>query len=181
MLMAYEVTRDWPVATRLIHVPDPVSSEPSSHPIAAPVLDPQFEPVIVPILRAGLPLAEGIMTVLPDAPMGHIGVQRQLESAELDQYLVALPALEKQPMFILVDPVVGTGNAARQIIEGLHDNVGIPYEAIRFVTLLISPKGVEELAQVSDVRIYAASVEDKLSRRDYVEPGFGNAANRLYG
>jgi uracil phosphoribosyltransferase len=178
MLMAYEITRDWPVATRPVQVPDPLSYAPSD-PFEAPILDPQFKPVIVPMLRAGLPLAEGIMTVLPDLPVGHIGVQRGREDHDLVEYLIALPAPQGRT-FILVDPVIGTGIAALQTIEALSE-FGISEEAVRFVTVLISPEGAASLAQKSKVRIYAAALEDYLDDEKYVRPGFGNAMDRLYG
>lgn len=177
MFLAFEVTRDLPTTLRRIEVSDALATR-SYGDLEAPIMAGQ-NPVLVPILRAGLVLAEGVRAAMPSVSTGHIGLQRHRESPEFIEYLVALPDPEDR-IFILIDPVVGTGNAACRAIEVLLE-YGVSASAIRFVTLLISPEGAKLVAdRHPDVPIYAVSLEQGLDARKYIVPGFGHATDRLF-
>ncbi len=168
-LMVYEVTRTFET--------DPVS-------IDTPIMTAVGQRIrgaitIVPVLRAGLGMIDGILEIMPEARVGHIGLARDEQSLEPVVYLNKLPKdLDAGPV-ILVDPMLATGGSASAAITMLR-NAGA--HDIRMICLVASPEGVERLAKDHpDVTIYAATLDEKLDERGYILPGLGDAGDRMYG
>lgn len=172
MLMAYEVTRDLPLED--IVVQGPLGPAPGRS-IAGKKLG------VVPILRAGLGMVSGILKLVPNAKVGHIGLYRDETTLEPVEYYCKLPVdLEERDLFLL-DPMLATGGSAAAAIEFLKKR-GARNGSIKFLCLLCSPRGVEVLqAAHPDVDIYTASMDTSLNDRGYILPGLGDAGDRLFG
>jgi uracil phosphoribosyltransferase len=171
LLMGYEVTRDLP----LTHAPieTPVA------PMAAPVIQGR-KPAIVSILRAGLIMAEGLHELMPSARSGHIGLYRDHDTHQAVEYLVKLPAPEGR-LFILVDPMLATGNSACHAIEVLNRH-GVADADIRFVALVIAPEGMAQVAsRHPGLIVFGAALDERLNETAYIVPGLGDAGDRLFG
>lgn len=145
----------------------------------APVLDgPQ--PVIVPVLRAGLGMSEGLMELIPDCQIGHIGLYRDEETHRPKEYLVRLPKALGQ-LFILTDPMLATGYSAVHAVDTLISR-GVSADNIVFMCLVAAPEGVSVLSgKYPGVKIYTASLDDRLNDNAYIMPGLGDAGDRLFG
>lgn len=171
LLMGYEITRHLPLTTREIETPMQI--------MKAPILDGE-RPAIVPILRAGLGMSEGLSELMPSAPVGHIGLYRDHDTHQPVEYLVKLPMIKKRP-FILVDPMLATGNSAVYAVEVLEKN-GVDKKDVSFMALVGAPEGVKTFrASYPDIPIYIASLDDKLNEDAYIMPGLGDAGDRLFG
>ena len=170
MLMVYEVTRDLPVEEVTIETP---------------IMKAQFnmlagKPIgIIPILRAGLGMVDGIMQLIPNAKVGHIGLYRDPETLEPVEYYCKLPEdAEHRELFVL-DPMLATGGSAAAAIgflkqRGCHN--------IRLINLIAAPEGIERVHQEHpDVDIYVAALDEKLNDQGYIIPGMGDAGDRLFG
>jgi uracil phosphoribosyltransferase len=170
-LMGYEVTRSLPVSTQKIETP--------LAPMDAPVLKGKH-PVIVPILRAGLGMAEGLEELMPESPVGHIGLYRDAETKRPVEYLVKLPHHEERP-FILVDPMLATGHSAKYAFD-LLVKAGISPAHASLMALVSAPEGVKVLQDAyPQTRIYTAALDDYLNDNAYIVPGLGDAGDRLFG
>lgn len=174
ILLAYEVTID----NELIKISN-IQIETPVGIATTPVIQ-GHKPVIVPILRAGLPLAEGFKEVLPMARTGHIGMQRD-ESYAARPYVVILPETENRS-FIIVDPVIATGNTACRTVEILKE-LDIAEESIRFVTIILAAEGINQMAERHPkVRVYGVKIDEQLDEATkFILPGFGDAGDRLFG
>lgn len=170
MLMGYELTRGLPITTTTIETP--------IQKMEAPVLA-ERAPVIAPILRAALGMAEGLEEIMPDSQIGHIGLYRDHETHLPVEYLVRLPQNEGQ-RFILVDPMLATGNSAKYAIDVLVKH-GVKPSQISFLALVSAPEGVAELRKSYDIPVYVASMDEKLNEKAYIVPGLGDAGDRLFG
>ncbi len=171
LLMGYEVTRDLPVRRE---------------PIETPVAETEGEFIagkkvaIVPILRAGLGMADGLMELMPSARVGHIGVYRDPKTLQAVEYMVKLPEVEGRT-FIVVDPMLATGNSAVHAINVLNRK-GVADADIRFMALVAAPEGVRTLEKAHPtVPIYVAALDEKLDDHAYIVPGLGDAGDRLFG
>lgn len=171
LLLGYEVTRDLPLTRRTIRTP--------MQAMEAPVLDGPL-PVVVPILRAGLGMAEGLVELIPDCSIGHVGVYRDERTHMPVEYLVRLPAYEGN-IFIITDPMLATGHSAEHVMRVLRKH-GVPDSHIVLMCLVAVPEGVRQIAQeFGSVRIYTASLDERLNERAYILPGLGDAGDRLFG
>ncbi|MCD8520370.1 MAG: uracil phosphoribosyltransferase [Alphaproteobacteria bacterium] len=171
LLMGYEITRNLPLTTRTIETPIQT--------MEAPVLK-DAPPVIVPILRAALGMADGLEEIMPDAQVGHIGLYRDHETHLPVEYLIRLPKHTNQS-YILVDPMLATGNSAKHAVDVLLRQ-GIPLEKISFMALVAAPEGVKVLHDAyPEVPVYVASLDEKLNENAYIVPGLGDAGDRLFG
>ena len=172
MLMAYEVTRD--LALEDIEVVGPLGPAPGKT-ISGKKLG------IVPILRAGLGMVGGILRLVPNAKVGHIGLYRDEATLQPVEYYCKLPEdLAERDLFLL-DPMLATGGSASAAVEFLKKR-GAVSKNIKFLCLLCSPKGVEVLQQAHpEVDIYTASIDQTLNERGYILPGLGDAGDRLFG
>ncbi|MCK5297133.1 MAG: uracil phosphoribosyltransferase [Alphaproteobacteria bacterium] len=172
LLMGYEATRTLPLA----HAP-----------IETPVCKMEKAPVIagkkltiVPILRAGIGMADGLLELVPSARVGHIGMYRDEKTLKPVQYLVKIPTTTGR-LFILVDPMLATGNSAVAAVDILLDK-GIHLENIVFMALVAAPEGLKVFKESHpDVPVYLASLDEKLNENAYIVPGLGDAGDRLFG
>ena len=171
LLMGYDVTRDLPVR-----------SEPIETPVAATQGDfiAGKKVAVVPILRAGLGMADGLLELMPSARVGHIGVYRDPDTLQAVEYLVKLPAVAGRT-FILVDPMLATGNSAVHAIDVLNKH-GVDDANIRFLALVAAPEGVGTVeAAHRHVAIFVAALDERLNDHAYIVPGLGDAGDRLFG
>ena len=167
--MVYEVTRDWPTTARPIHTP--------MEPMTGQVLARKV--TLVPILRAGLGMAEGVLHLLPDARMGHLGVYRDEKTLEPISYYQKLPPDIAQTEVLLIDPMLATGGSGSAAISFLKKaNV----KSMKFVCLVAAPEGIQALhGQHPEVPIYCAAIDRQLNDKGYILPGLGDAGDRIFG
>lgn len=134
---------------------------------------------VVPILRAGLGMADGMMNLLPNAKMGHIGLYRNPDTLMPTSYYCKLPPDVEERDVIIVDPMLATGNSA---IEAARIVKEAGAKSVRLVCLLAAPEGINAMQQSHpDVDIYVASVDECLDDHGYIVPGLGDAGDRLFG
>jgi uracil phosphoribosyltransferase len=170
LLMGYEVTRNLPLTTRTIETPLTKMEAPV---IAGKKL------AIVPVLRAGIGMADGLLELIPSARVGHIGLYRD-EHHRPVEYVVRLPELEGR-VFILCDPMIGTGYSAAHAVDVLKER-GVPADHILFLALVASPEGMQVFQdEHPDVMMYVGSLDDHLDEHAYIVPGLGDAGDRLFG
>ena len=169
MLMGYEVCRDFPL--KEVEIETPMQK------MTAHELDGK-KVAVVPILRAGLGMVDGLLTLIPAAKVGHIGMYRDEKTHEPVFYYYKMPD-GKDRMVILTDPMLATGGSACDAIKRLKDD---GYTHIRMVCLVASPQGVERLQREHpDVDIYTAALDDGLNKDCYILPGLGDAGDRIFG
>ena len=134
---------------------------------------------IVPILRAGLGFVDGMLELVPNAKVGHVGLYRDPDSHEPVEYYCELPAdIEKRRIFVL-DPMLATGGSASAAIEFIKKRGG---KDITFMCLIAAPEGIKVLQdEHPDVDIYIAAKDERLNEKAYILPGLGDAGDRLYG
>ncbi len=170
MLMGYEVTRDLPLED--VEIETPVARSVQKR-IAGKKL------AIVPILRAGLGMVDGLLSLVPVARVGHIGLYRDPDTHNPVEYYCKLPADISKRLVIVVDPMLATGGSAADAIRMLK-NKGCT--SIRLMCLVAAPEGVRKVqAEHPDVDIYSASLDEKLNDHAYIVPGLGDAGDRLFG
>ncbi len=170
MLMAYEVTRDLPL--REIEIETPICRA-QTKVIAGKKL------AIVQILRAGLGMVDGIMSLVPSAKVGHIGLYRDPETLEPVEYYCKLPEDCGEREILLVDPMLATGGSASAAI-GFLKRRGCKH--IKLVCLIAAPEGTRRVQEDHpDVNIYVAAMDEKLNDNGYIIPGLGDAGDRLFG
>ncbi|MBF1166737.1 MAG: uracil phosphoribosyltransferase [[Eubacterium] sulci] len=134
---------------------------------------------IVPILRAGLGFVDGMLELVPNAKVGHVGLYRDPDSHEPVEYYCKLPAdIEKRRIFVL-DPMLATGGSASAAIDFIKKRGG---KDITFMCLIAAPEGIKVLQdEHPDVDIYIAAKDERLNEKAYILPGLGDAGDRLYG
>ena len=170
MLMGYEATRNLPLEKVKIETPicETTVNMLKGEDIA-----------IVPILRAGLAFVEGMLELVPNAKVGHVGVQRNEDTHEPEEYYCKLPKdVDKRKIFVM-DPMLATGGSAVYVIDAIKKRGG---RDIVFMCLIASPEGIDVLRNAHpDVDIYIAAKDEKLNENAYIVPGLGDAGDRLYG
>ena len=134
---------------------------------------------IVPILRAGLGMVDGVLTVVPSAKVGHIGLYRDPETHLPVEYYCKLPMDVAERDLIVVDPMLATGGSAIAAIDFIKQR---GCKRITMMALVGCPEGVEALQKAHpDVDIYIAAIDDRLNEHKYIVPGLGDAGDRLFG
>jgi len=170
MLMAYEVTRD--LELKEIEIETPICKT-TVQTLANEKI------AVIPILRAGLGMADGIMSLIPNAKVGHIGLYRNPDTLMPTGYYCKLPSDIAERETIIVDPMLATGNSGIEAIHILKEN---KVSSIRFVSLIAAPEGIKAMqAAHPDVDIYVAHIDEKLNEHGYIVPGLGDAGDRLFG
>ena len=170
MLMGYEVTRDLQLEEMTIETP---ICKTTGYSLAGKKI------ALVPILRAGLGMVDGMLSLLPAAKVGHIGLYRDPETYEPVEYYCKLPSdIEKREVTVL-DPMLATGGSATAAIDFLKKRGA---KHIKLVNIIAAPEGVEYVkSHHPDVDIFVASVDEKLNEHKYIVPGLGDAGDRLFG
>jgi uracil phosphoribosyltransferase len=134
---------------------------------------------LVPILRAGLGMAEGVLKLLPDARMGHLGVYRDHATLEPVTYYQKLPPDVAETEVLLIDPMLATGGSGSAAVTYLK-RAGVKH--MRFVCLVAAPEGIGAIhKQHPEVPIYCAAVDRQLNEKGYIMPGLGDAGDRIFG
>jgi uracil phosphoribosyltransferase len=171
MLLAYEVTRDLPLKYELIQTP--------LTDMEAPLLAVDKNMVIVSIMRAGQGFLDGMLELIPNAKVGHIGLYREPITLTAVEYYLKLPIDVEQRDMLIVDPMLATGNSAVAAVDRLKEANPL---SIKFVCLLAAPEGLQHFhEQHPDVVVYTAAIDDHLDEHGYIIPGLGDAGDRLYG
>ena len=170
MLMGYEATRNLPL--KEVEIETPICTTKMK------MLDGE-DIAIVPILRAGLGFVDGMLALVPNAKVGHVGLYRDPETHKPVEYYCKLPVdIEKRKIFV-VDPMLATGGSAVAAIDFIKQRGG---KDIVFMCLIAAPEGIEVLQNSHpDVDIYIAAKDEKLNENAYIVPGLGDAGDRLYG
>ena len=170
MLMGYEITRDLPLEDVIIETPVTKTK-------AAMVSGKKL--AIVPILRAGIGMVDGILSLVPVAKVGHIGLYRDPKTHKPVEYYCKLPVDIQDRIVILVDPMLATGGSASDALT-LLKNRGC--KNIKFLCLVAAPEGVKRVQDDHpDVDIFTAALDECLNDHDYIVPGLGDAGDRIFG
>lgn len=170
MLMGYEVSRDLPLEE--VEIQTPITKTTQKQ-LSGKKL------AIVPILRAGIGMVDGLLSLVPAAKVGHIGMYRDEETLEPVEYLVKLPEDIDQRQIFVVDRMLATGGSAILAVDSLKKRGAAN---IKFVCLVAAPEGVKKLQEAHpDIDIYTASLDEKLNEHGYIVPGLGDAGDRLFG
>ena len=168
--MAYEVLRDMP--THDIEIETPLEST------TGKVIDGK-KLVFVSILRAGSGILDGMLTVVPGARVGHIGLYRDPKTLVAVEYYFKMPGDLEERDVVIVDPMLATGNSAIAAVDRLKECAP---KSIKFVCLLTCPEGVAAMQEAHpDVPIYTAAVDRQLDEHGYILPGLGDAGDRIFG
>lgn len=169
-LMVYEITRDLPL--QMVDVETPITRT-KAYALAGKKL------AIVPILRAGLGMTEGVLNLIPNAKVGHIGLYRDPETLKPVEYYCKMPGdIEERDIFLL-DPMLATGGSSAAALEMLKKRGA---KKISLVCMIAAPEGVELVhKQHPDVNIYVAALDTKLNEDGYIVPGLGDAGDRIFG
>ena len=169
-LLCYEATRDLP--TEEVEVETPIALA-RTHVLAGRKL------ALVPILRAGLGMVDGMLTLIPAAKVGHIGLYRNEETLQPVEYYCKLPADISEREVIVLDPMLATGGSACDAIS-LIKKRGAKH--IKFICIIAAPQGLAKLqATHPDVDIYIGQMDDHLNENGYIVPGLGDAGDRIFG
>ncbi|AMB95657.1 MULTISPECIES: uracil phosphoribosyltransferase [Aerococcus] len=172
VFVGYEATRDLPL--KEVEVETPITKT-TQKMITGKKM------AIVPILRAGLGMVDGILSLSPAAKVGHIGMYRDEETLEPHEYFFKMPSDIEERQVLVVDPMLATGGSAILAIEALMKRNVSPAD-IKFLCMVAAPEGVEALqAAHPEVEIYTAALDEKLNEDGYIVPGLGDAGDRLFG
>ena len=170
MLMAYEVTRDMPMQD--IDIETPLET------MTARVIDGK-KLVFVSILRAGNGILGGMLSVVPGARVGHVGLYRDPKTLTAIEYYFKMPHDMHERDVIVVDPMLATGNSAIAAVERIKE---LNPKSIKFVCLLTCPEGIAALHKAHpDVPLYTAAIDRELDEHGYILPGLGDAGDRIFG
>lgn len=169
-LMAYEATKD--LLLEPVEVETPLEKTTGVR-LAGKKL------ALVPILRAGLGMVDGIIELIPNARVGHIGLYRDHATLEPVHYYFKIPGDEEDRLFLLLDPMLATGGSAVQAVTTLKQ---VGARRVRFLCLVAAPEGVRRMLEAHpDVPIYTAALDRELNEHGYILPGLGDAGDRLFG
>lgn len=170
MLMGYEALRE--LELEEIEVETPLEKA------VCPVIAGK-KPAIVPILRAGLGMVEGMLSLMPAAKIGHIGLYRDEETHEPHEYYCKLPATIDMRKIFVVDPMLATGGSAIAAIDFIKQRGG---NDITFMCIIAAPEGLEKLQKAHpDIKIFVGNLDRGLNENAYICPGLGDAGDRIFG
>jgi uracil phosphoribosyltransferase len=170
MFLGYEVLRDIPMTTRRIETP---MAE-----MDAPVMAGR-NMAFISIMRAGQGILDGMLRLIPSAPVGHIGLYRDPRTLVAVEYYFKVPKDIQEREAIVLDPMLATGHSAVAALDRLKE---AKPKSIKFLSLLCSPEGIDYFHEYHpDVPIFTAAVDEKLNEKGYIVPGLGDAGDRLFG
>ncbi len=170
LLMGYEVTRDLELMDAQVETPVAMAN---AKVLAGKKLG------IIPVLRAGLGMVDGMMSLIPAAKIGHIGLYRDPDTLMPVDYYCKLPPDVQDRVIIIVDPMLATGGSA---VEAINIVKRSGCKSVRLVNLIGAPEGIKNVQQMHpDVDIYLAAVDSHLNELGYIVPGLGDAGDRLFG
>lgn len=168
-LMAYEISRDLPMQDTVVETPMTTATVPEL----------SAEVVLVPILRAGLGMVDGILGLIPDARVGHIGIARNEGTLKPEPYYEKLPERFHDAFVMVLDPMLATGGSASAAITAIKEQGA---RIIRLVCIVGAPEGISRIeTEHPDVDIYLAALDNGLNPNGYIIPGLGDAGDRLFG
>ena len=169
-IMCYEATRD--AILKEIETETPITKTKVKR------LD-ENQYAFVPILRAGLSMVDGVLNMIPNAKIGHIGMYRNEETLEPVPYYFKVPKDIENREVILLDPMLATGGSAVDAIAQIKKS-GVT--KIKFLAIIAAPEGIERVEKEHpDVQVYCATVDEKLNENGYIIPGLGDAGDRIFG
>lgn len=169
-LMCYEATRD--LKMKEVEIETPVART------TGRVLDGK-KLAIVPILRAGIGMVDGMLSLIPAAKVGHIGLYRDPETLEPVEYYCKLPTDCEERQVFVVDPMLATGGSSAAAVSMLKEK-GV--KNIRFLCIIAAPEGVERMREEHpDVDLYIGALDERLNDHGYIVPGLGDAGDRIFG
>lgn len=170
MLMAYEITRDFPLEDIEIETP---MAKCTGKRLAGKKVG------VVPILRAGLGMLNGVVNMIPAARVGHVGLYRDPETLKPVEYYCKLPSDVEERMLIVTDPMLATGGSASAALTLLKEKGA---KSIILMCLVAAPEGIEVITKEHpDVPLYVAAIDDGLNEHAYIVPGLGDAGDRIFG
>lgn len=170
-LMLYEVLRDYKPKKMVVTTPLEVEYEGETF---------DKEIVFVPILRAGIGMVEGLLELVSQAKVGHIGLYRDEETLKANEYYFKMPNVPKDSYVIVVDPMLATGGSAIDAIKKIQSQ---NFTNISLVCLVGAPEGVEKVLATfgEDFNIFLAALDKQLNKIGYITPGLGDAGDRIFG
>jgi uracil phosphoribosyltransferase len=169
MLMVFQSTNDMPVRERIVETPIGLCR-------GVALSD---RVTIVPILRAGLGMTDGIIRLIPEARIGHVGIRRNEETLQPTVYYTKLPQDIADSEVIMVDPMLATGGSIAKAVDVVKERGA---KRIRLLCLVAAPEGIEQVHSIhSDLPIYTAAIDERLDERGYIVPGLGDAGDRVFG
>ncbi len=170
MLMCYETTRDLPLKEVEIETPVALAK---TKVIAGRKL------AFVPILRAGIGMLDGVLSMVPAAKVGHIGLYRDPQTLQPVKYYCKLPSDINEREVIVLDPMLATGGSAVAAIQMLKESGAAN---IKFMCIIAAPEGLNALTEAHpDVQVYCAALDEKLNDDKYIVPGLGDCGDRIFG
>ena len=169
-LMGYEILRD--LETELVEIETPMEKA------MVPMIKGK-KLAVVPILRAGLGMVDGILSLVPTAKVGHVGMYRDEETLQPKEYYCKLPEDIDQRLVLIVDPMHATGGSADAAIEFVKKQGA---KQIKFASIIAAPEGIKMLTEKHpDIQIYCGSIDRQLNENGYILPGLGDAGDRIFG
>ena len=169
-LMSYEILRD--LETELVEIETPMEKA------MVPMIKGK-KLAVVPILRAGLGMVDGILSLVPTAKVGHVGMYRDEETLQPKEYYCKLPEDIDQRLVLIVDPMLATGGSADAAIEFVKKQGA---KQIKFASIIAAPEGIKMLTEKHpDIQIYCGSIDRQLNENGYILPGLGDAGDRIFG
>jgi uracil phosphoribosyltransferase len=170
MLMCYEATRDLPLTQVEIETPVGLAK---SKVISGKKL------AFVPVMRAGMGMLDGMLTLVPSAKVGHIGIYREPGTLDAVSYYCKMPSDIAERDVIVLDPMLATGHSA---VSAINQVKKYNPRSIKFMGIVAAPQGLKTLSEThTDVDIYIASLDEGLNDAGYIVPGLGDAGDRIYG
>jgi len=170
MLMACEALKDVPTEQKEITTPMETFFQ---------TMVKEHSVAIIPVLRAGLGMVDGVLALLPTAKVGHIGLYRDKQTGEINNYYCKLPDNIEDKVVILLEPMLATGSSVCKAVDLLKEN---GCKTIKIMSIIAAPEGIAKVEETHpDVQVYVACKDRGLDRNGFILPGLGDAGNRLFG